>query len=131
MATALRLGLGSAPSRALGLVIGATALGCVVFLARKRDDERRAFVVALVASILCSPIVWLHYYAVFIVALGLLRPRYGVLWVLPLLTVLAPPRVTGSSWWAVIVLASFAAVLATALVRNQSRECRQPAWGLR
>jgi hypothetical protein len=117
----LRLGLGLESARVLGLMLAAGAVGGVIIVARRRVDEKQSFVLALVASVLCSPIVWLHYFALFIVAIGLLRPRYGPLWALPLLTILAPPRLGGPSWWAVFVLATFAALLATALLKREPR----------
>ena len=127
VAVGLRLGLGLSSARALAALVAVTVLGYVVFLARTRNDDPRSFVVALAACILCSPIVWLHYFALLVVALGLLRPEFSVLWLLPVLAV-GPVRPAGPSWWALIVLAIFATMLTGALVHSRSAqdEVRHP-----
>jgi Glycosyltransferase family 87 len=114
LAVALKLGLELELARALGMMIGVATLGLVILLARKRKDDRRSFVLALAACILCSPIVWLHYYALFIVALAILRPRYGVLWVVPFFA-LGPTRPTGPTWWMLSVMVILAVTLALAM----------------
>ena len=58
-------------------------LAAVVVLAR-RGDERRAFVVAVAAALACSPIVWLHYFALLLVVVAVAEPRLGLLWFVPL-----------------------------------------------
>ena len=124
LAVGLKLGLGFGSARALGLLVAASVLGAAILLAwRKRDDER-SFALAIVASILFSPVVWLHYYALLVVPLALLRPRYGLPWVMPLLLVLAPPRPHGPTWWAFVVVLVFAVLLAAAMGGRESRPYR-------
>jgi alpha-1,2-mannosyltransferase len=125
LSAALKFGLGLSPARALGALVAVAVLAYLVFLAR-RNDERRAYVVALAACILCSPIVWLHYYALLVVALGLLSPQFSVLWVLPIVT-FGPVRPAGPTWWTPIILAVFAAMLAVAMAnRSVPGERSQP-----
>jgi uncharacterized membrane protein len=114
LAAAMKLGLGFHAGLAVVLVLGAVTLCSILVLGRKHDA--RSFVLALVAVLLCSPVVWIHYYALFIVALAILQPRFGPLWVVPLVTLITPARPTGPSWWAVVAVATFTAVLATALM---------------
>jgi Glycosyltransferase family 87 len=118
-AVGLLLGLEPNVAQALGLLIAAAVLGGAVVLGWK-GDERRAFVLALAACVLFSPIVWLHYFALFVVALGLLEPHFGWIWLLPVLAIGAP-RPGGPSWWAVANLAFWALVLAVTL-RRSTRE---------
>ena len=69
----LDLGLPSAVARAVWLAVGLAALASVVALAR-RGDEQTAFVVAIVASLALTPIVWLHYFALLLVVVAVARP---------------------------------------------------------
>ena len=61
----------------------------MVVLAR-RGDERTAFILAVAASLVLTPIVWLHYFALLLVVVALAQPRLGFLWFVPLLMVLTP-----------------------------------------
>ena|SRR5436190_5287102 len=112
-AVALRLGLGTAAAQVVAITAAALVLGAAVVLAR-RGDDRRSFVLALAACILFSPIVWIHYFALLVVAIGILQPRFGALWLLPILAV-GPPRPAGPSWWALANLAIWGVVLALAM----------------
>jgi hypothetical protein len=53
-------------------------------VARGRDGDRRAFVAALGASLLISPIVWVHYFVLLYVPIAIVRKRLSWLWLLPL-----------------------------------------------
>jgi hypothetical protein len=114
LVVALKLGVGLDAARAIGALLAVAVLGYAVFLAWSRRDDRRSFAVALAASVLWTPFVWLHYYALLIVALGLLRPRFGPLWLLPLLAV-GPAAPDGPSWWAVAATPVMGVMLAAAL----------------
>ncbi len=84
--------------RSRGLV-GLSLLACVVALARRGEDERTTFSVALVASLALTPIVWLHYFALLIVPLALARPRlswpWALLWIFWLIPAGRTPRRRG------------------------------------
>ena len=82
---ALSTDLGAAPglARALGVALAVTLLCAVVVLGR-RGDDRRAFVLALAAALACTPIVWLHYFALLLVAVAVAEPRLGPAWFVPL-----------------------------------------------
>ena len=64
---------------AVARVRGRRARGHVSSLAR-RGDEQRAFVLALAAAIAFSPIVWLHYFALLLVAVAIAQPRLAPVW---------------------------------------------------
>jgi Glycosyltransferase family 87 len=99
----------------LGVAVGVLA-GCVV-LAR-RGDEQRAFVLALVAAIAFSPIVWLHYFALFLVAVAVVQPRLAAVWFLgiPLQLVVSTGVYNGSTFQnaAVLCLMALTVVLTLA-----------------
>lgn len=44
----------------------------------------RSFVLAVGAALACSPIVWLHYFAILLVPVAISRPRLSPLWFVPL-----------------------------------------------
>ena len=82
-------GLGSAAGQVLTLVLGGALLaGCVVFA--RRQDEPRSFTCAVAATLVLSPIVWLHYLVVLVVPMAILRPRFSALWLLPILLWISP-----------------------------------------
>ena len=69
----LDLGLPSPVARLVWLAVGFVFVGAVLVLAR-RGDERTAFVLAVVASLALTPIVWLHYFALLLVPVAIARP---------------------------------------------------------
>ena len=96
----------------LALAIGLLA-GCLVV--SRTGDERSAFVLALAASLALSPLVWLHYFALLIVAVAVSRPRLGLVWFVPLGLVLTPgvgdPTPTQTAVALTVVGATFALAL--------------------
>ena len=82
---ALALDLGSTEGLARALWIGlavATVAGIGVLV--RRGDERRAFALVIAAALACSPIVWLHYFALLLVLVAVAEPRLGPAWFVPL-----------------------------------------------
>ena len=83
------LGLGESVGRALTVLVGVGLLtACVMFA--KRDDEPRSFTCAVAATLALSPIVWLHYLVLLLVPLAVSRPRFSVIWLLPVLLWVSP-----------------------------------------
>ncbi|MDX6503018.1 MAG: hypothetical protein QOE29_143, partial [Gaiellaceae bacterium] len=83
----------------------ALALAVIVLVARQRDGDRKAFVAALGAALLITPIVWPHYYVLLFVPLALASRRLSVFWALPLLYWLLPGQESHGSP-AVVTLAA-------------------------
>jgi hypothetical protein len=82
-------GLGGTVGEVLTLACGVALLaGCVLFA--RRRDEPRSFTCAIVATLVLSPIVWLHYLVVLLVPMAILRPRFSALWLLPILLWISP-----------------------------------------
>jgi alpha-1,2-mannosyltransferase len=81
-----RLGLGSVPAHVIAYAIGAGMLAAIVVLARRAEGDRRAFVAAIAASLLLSPVVWLHYLTLLLVPLALVRPKFSLVWLAGVLT---------------------------------------------
>jgi hypothetical protein len=62
----------------------------IVVVARRHDGDRRSFVVAVVAALALTPIVWLHYLVLLVVPVALYRQRFSAAWAVPLLFWLLP-----------------------------------------
>ena len=86
---AAALGLGETVGQALTLAVGLSLLASCVVLAR-RGDEVRSFTCAVAATLALSPIVWLHYLVVLLVPLAIARPRFSLIWLLPILLWTSP-----------------------------------------
>ena len=75
-------------AHALWLALGVSLLAACIVLGR-RGDERSAFIVALAAGLALTPLVWLHYFALLVVAIAIVRPTLGLVWFIPLTMVVA------------------------------------------
>jgi hypothetical protein len=80
---AYALGLPLTLGTALGLVLGG---GAAARSYHQGHHGRRdaAFTYGLLAALLLSPIVWMHYLALLPVAIAARFPRFGVVWLMPL-----------------------------------------------
>jgi hypothetical protein len=78
------LGAPTQAARAVGLMLAIAALVACWVLAR-RGDEKRSFTFAIVATLLFTPIVWLHYFALLFVPIAIAHRRLSGLWAMPLL----------------------------------------------
>src|SRR5437588_4733487 len=116
-ALGMRAGLGQSLATALGLGIGLAVLALAAVLAR-RDDGRRSFALTIVAMVLCSPVVWLHYYALMVIPIALLRPRLGPSWLLPLILWPCPVMLFAPTLWPLAPLSVFCLTIALAMRRQ-------------
>ena len=80
---ALDAGAASWVARALWLALGLALLGSVLIVGR-RGGNRTAFILAIAAALALTPIVWLHYFELLLVAVAVARPRLGFVWFVPL-----------------------------------------------
>lgn len=113
-ALALDLGAGPDVARALWLLVAGGLLAASVVVAR-RGDERKGFVLVVVAVIACSPIVWLHYFALLLVAVAVVEPRLGPAWFIPLAMYASAEAHNGTTFQTALALVSAAATVAVAL----------------
>lgn len=77
------LGAGETAARAAMAAVAVGLLAAVVVVGR-RGAEQRSFVLAVAAALACSPILWLHYFALLLVPVAVVRPRLDVVWFVPL-----------------------------------------------
>jgi Glycosyltransferase family 87 len=81
---AIALGLPKSLATAGALAIGGAVLATAIVLAR-RGEEKRSFLLAVVAALALTPLVWLHYLTLLAIPLAAFRPRLSGLWAVPLL----------------------------------------------
>lgn len=77
------LGDSAATARLLMFACGAVVLMAVIVRGRHVEGERAAFILAIGASLVLTPIVWPHYLVLVVVVLALVRPHLGPAWVAP------------------------------------------------
>jgi glycosyl transferase family 87 len=99
---------------AVETAIGA-ALLLLVLAAGRRGRDRDAFALSIVALLVLTPLLEMHYLAALLVLVALYRKELGVAWVAPLLIWGAPATVAGSTIQVVHVLVVGAATVALAL----------------
>jgi hypothetical protein len=107
-------------STALETLAGGVLL-VLVFAAGRRGRERDAFAVSVVAVLVFTPLLEMHYLAVLLVVVALYRRQFGLAWVAPLLLVGAPGSNPGSGVQAAYALALVAVTVALAVSESRSR----------
>jgi hypothetical protein len=113
----LVFGLSTGEARTLAIVAGAVMLAAVLLIGLRRspDSDRQAFVVALAAAFLFSPIVWTHYLALLVVPIAITRRTLTPLWFVPLAMWATTGQSDGQAWRVLIGVAVWSVVLAAAL----------------
>jgi hypothetical protein len=99
-------------------LIAVVLVGGALLLAMRRTDDRAALTLAILVSLLVSPIVWMHYYVLLAVPIALARPRLSVLWFLPLGYWLAPGLESEGKLWRLVV--GIGVTIAIAMLAAQS-----------
>jgi len=113
----LSYGLASLASSGTTLfILEAVSVALIVVVAvasvRFKVQEREAFVAAVTASLLLTPIVHLHYVALVYVVAAILQPEFGWVWVAPVaLWLTAQQDTNGDRWRTCLVLAILGAVI--------------------
>lgn len=114
------VGLGRGPGYAVAVGLGIVAgAGCVIAGRRGRDAE--ALTLALTIAILVTPLVWIHYFALFLVPAAIAAPRLRALWLVPLLYWLCVAGARRPETWQLLVALTTTAALVFVLVRALRR----------
>ena len=124
VAGALALGAGSGTAAWAPYAGGACLFAARAWVAARhgRRADPATFLLGVLGAIACSPIVWQHSYALVLVPLAVLRPRFGPVWALPLLLWLAPDSPDVAQPFALLVCAVAIAVLSTWALTSHLRE---------
>jgi hypothetical protein len=115
------LGLSGGTATAVTVVLSLVAIAAVWFAARGSGGDRRGFAVALVVSLVASPLVWLHYLLLLYVPIALYRPRLSGLWFVPLLLWLTPSTHSHGTTWRIALAFFVVAVVAVRTVATSAR----------
>jgi Glycosyltransferase family 87 len=100
------LGVGWSAAQAVGYALGVLLL---VWAYRRRSSHEASLALVCSASLLLTPILWPNYLLIMLVPLALLRPRFGIVWVLPAILIGQP--VIDPAVWEVAVFLAILAVL--------------------
>jgi hypothetical protein len=122
--TVISFALHHGVSRSVAYALGLTLAGIVALLcldAGRRGRDASALALAITVSLLASPLVWVHYFALLLVPMAIARPRLAPLWGLPFVLWLCPPTRPTSVQWA-IAIAMLAAIVVGTLRALERRE---------
>ena len=95
---------------ALGIVLG------------RRGRDASALALSVGACLLAAPVIWLHYFALLLVPLGLTRPRLSWVWFLPIVLFLCP--VHEPSTFELVLSLGIAATVVIASVLPEAQSVR-------
>jgi alpha-1,2-mannosyltransferase len=101
--------------------IATVALGLVVLALAVR---RKSLGLAIAAALVLSPIVWRHFFVLLLIPLGLSRPRFDAVWVIPIGLWVGDGTFNGAPWQTAICLALAAVVVVLCEIAPVER--RQP-----
>ncbi len=113
----LTTGLGTT----LATLIATALAGLLIaagWIASRDGREQRSFEIAVVACLVASPIVWPHYLALLFVPIAMLSKRLSAIWLVPLLTWIAPVAQTHGRLWAAIPYLAVGAIVAYEAFRD-------------
>jgi Glycosyltransferase family 87 len=102
-----------APWTAADAVTYAIGAALVVVAWRSRSSAG-AFVACVAATLVLTPVVWMHYFVLLFVAIAVVSPRLVPLWALPLALWMSAHEGPAHAWQNVFVLVVEAAVFASA-----------------
>jgi alpha-1,2-mannosyltransferase len=93
------LRLSNSGAAVLSAVLGLCVVLAVALSARGSDGDRRSFTIAVIGSLVATPVLWLHYFALLLIPIALYRPRLSGLWFAPLVLWVTPETHSGGSIW--------------------------------
>jgi alpha-1,2-mannosyltransferase len=105
---------------AIGIAAGLSVLA-YAWRRVRLGDERGAFVCAVAAALMLTPIVWMSYFVVLVVPLALYAPRFAPIWLLPLGLWVGPQISNGAPWQTAVILCVAAAAFTPAVRRIPDR----------
>ena len=106
------LGVPDTAARAVTVALG---LGVLALAWR-----RRSLGLAIAAALVLSPIVWRHFFVLLLVPLALSRPRFDVVWLIPIGLWVGDGTFNGAPWQTACVLALVTLTFALCELRPQS-----------
>ena len=128
VAIADELGLHRIIGRVLTLVVGGAMLYTAVHMAR-RGNDLGSYTAVIAAALAFTPVVWIHYFVLLAVPLGVARPRFSAVWLLPILMWVSPRADHGNSFEMLMPAVVGATLVAVVLIgsRDRARLAESPA----
>jgi hypothetical protein len=122
-----RLGGSTTTGTICAILVAASIALLIVHRARNRDQA--AFLAALTAGLLSSPILWSHYLVILLIPLAITKPRLGPAWILVAALWLSPTEPPKSVIQVALVLGITAAITLAAGTDDRARRTstRKPA----
>ncbi len=110
--TGLAYALGVSPTVGtdVGIALGLAATLCAVRAAR-RGDRSNAYTLAIVAALLATPIVWMHYLVLLFLPIAARYPTFNALWLVTLVPWIGPHWAANGQVWAFVATWPFYAVI--------------------
>ena len=97
-----QLGAASTAGEAVGLLAGVLCLAAMRRSARRGGQERTILVLALALALLLSPIVWMHYFSLLLVAVPLYAAGFRAAWLLPIALGAFPVLPGAATAWEIV-----------------------------
>jgi alpha-1,2-mannosyltransferase len=110
------LHLSASAAALLTVVLAGLLVPAVIVAARGADGDRRALSVAVIGSLVVTPIVWLHYFLLLLVPIALYRPRLSPLWFAPVILWLTPSTHSHAVTWHIALALAVTTVVAVRTV---------------
>jgi len=128
MALATRLGFTPSAARWVPLLAAVALCAlCVRFASKSRDAD--AFIAAIAAGIIGSPILWMHYAVILMVAMAVKKPTLSLAWAAPVVLWLTPTENPGGGTRFTLGFLLLLLLVASALVRGErARQLRMRWW---
>jgi hypothetical protein len=105
-------GLSGTAATAVTVALSLSAVAAIWIAARGADGDRRALAVAVIASLVVTPLVWMHYLLLLYVPIALYRPRLSGLWFVPLVLWASPTTHSHGTTWRIALALAVVAVVA-------------------
>jgi len=109
-------GLSGSAATAVTVLLSLAGVAAIALAARGVGGDRRAFGVAVIVSLLATPLLWMHYLLLLFVPIALYRPRLSGLWFLPWLLWLTPSSNSHGETWRIVLTLVVLAVVAVRTV---------------
>jgi hypothetical protein len=121
-ALAASVGLPDRLALSVPIVLAPVGVAAIAFSSRRPNGDAAAFVTAIAAALLLSPLVWLHYFALLVVLIALTHSQLAWAWFLPLGYWIVPFQETGAETWRIAVGLGLAFVTWVVCVRREATE---------
>ena len=123
-AFAASLGLPDTLALAIPVALVPIAIAAIALVSRRPNGDATAFVTAITAALLLSPLVWLHYFALLVAVIALTHRQFAWAWLLLLAYWVVPFQETSAETWRIAVGLGLALVVWAVAVQQATDQAR-------